>query len=187
VVRRAQVHTPTWFKSLAAAVPLVLAGWLALGHHDRMVNQERLGRVASEIAGRPVRVRCPGVVGRILSWDTMAGTVAFDASGHPADVTKLRAGPCAELDALAEGRRRHRVTLALAMAVGTLAHESFHLRGIADEGLAECGSLQVYVATAERLGAAPDQARALAELNLSEIYPFLPDRYRTPPCTAPTT
>jgi hypothetical protein len=187
VVRWSQVHTPTWFKASVSAVLVALGGYLLLGHHDRVVNQERLGRVASEIAGRPVRVHCPGVIGRILSWDIVSGTVAFDASGHPADVTELRAGPCRELDALAEGRRRGRVTQDLAMAVGTLAHESFHLRGIADEGLAECGSLGVYARTAERLGATPAQAHALAELNLTAIYPLLPDRYRTPPCTPPPT
>jgi hypothetical protein len=172
-----------WFKALVVAVCVGVPAYLLLAHHERTVNQDRLGRVASEIAGRPVRIHCPGVLGRILSWDFLEGSVEFDAQGKPADVADLRARPCAELDALAEGRRRDRVTYDLAMAVGVLAHESFHLKGIEDEGLAECGSLQEIARTAERLGASPAQARALAELNFTGIYPALPQQYRSPPCT----
>ena len=47
----------------------------------------------------------PGVVGHILTWDTVEGSVQYDAEGRPSDEAKLRAFACDELDALAEGRR----------------------------------------------------------------------------------
>jgi hypothetical protein len=171
-----------WFRASVVAVVVGVSGWLAVAHHDRVVNQDRLSGIAGEIAGRRVRVHCPGVIGRVLSWDVVEGSVRFDASGRPSDTADLRARTCAELDALAEHRRDGAVTTELAMAVDVLTHESFHLQGIADEAATECHSLNTMARTAERLGATPEQARALASLELRTNYLELPDRYRSPPC-----
>jgi hypothetical protein len=73
--------------------------------HDRRGNERRLSAIASEIAGRDVRVSRPGPVGRLFGWDIVEGSVRFDADGKPADETKTPKQSCAELDALAEGRR----------------------------------------------------------------------------------
>ena len=90
----------------------------------------------------------------------------FDAAGRPADETKLRAFPCAELDALAEGRRAAVLDCVaragdcgkgeddLALAIDVLTHESFHLAGYADEAAAECHSLQTMAWTAQQFGVA---------------------------------
>ena len=176
---------------VAAGVGLP-AWWLAV-RHDRVVNEVRLSAIASEIAGRPVEVLCPGLL-RGAGPDTVGGTVQFDADGNPADSTRLRKAPCLELDALAEGRRAPELACAtrstscgddvqaVAWAVDTLAHESFHLRGVMDEGVAECNSLQTLAWTAQRLGATSEQGRALARLHLETSYPQMPAQYRAPGC-----
>jgi hypothetical protein len=185
---------PWWVRAILAVLAIGVPGWLALAHHDRMGNQARLGAIASEIAGRPVEVRCPGVLGRLLSWDIVEGSVRFDAAGTPADVAEVRAKACAELDALAEGRRAGVLACIalgggcgqagddLAMAVDVVTHEAYHLAGVIEEDVTECRSLQTMARTAERLGATPAQAQRLAAYELDSNYGLLPDRYRSPEC-----
>jgi hypothetical protein len=187
--------TPLWVRLGLAAVLLGSFGWWAFDRADRLGNQHRLEAIASAIAGREVKVRCPGPLGRTFFHETLEGSVRFSAAGRPANDTQLRATSCAELDALAEGRRAKELACTeragilcgrrgaeLAMAVDVITHESFHLRGIQDEASAECSSLQTMAQTAERLGATPAQGAALARGQYAEGYPRMPDRYRSPHC-----
>jgi hypothetical protein len=195
-VRRTAIPTtPLWVKlSIALALTGTL-GWWVLDRTDRMGNQSRLSGIASQIAGREVKVRCPGPIGRALGEDQLEGSVRFDASGRPADDTRLRKTSCAELDALAEGRRQKELACTeragilcgrhgreLAMAVDVLTHEAWHLRGIQDEARTECNALQTMAGTAQALGATPGQAAALARGQLAESYPNMPDQYRSEHC-----
>src|SRR5215217_3410458 len=175
-------------------VVAVLAGgtaWWLAQRHDRHGNEARLGDIATVIARRDVRVRCPGFVGRVLSWDTVEGSVQFDAAGRPGDEARLRAFACGELDALAEGRRAAALACAergescgddVARAVDVLAHESWHLSGVVDEGETECRAVRSLAWTARRLGATPAEGRALTARYLATGYPKLPDRYRSGTC-----
>jgi hypothetical protein len=193
-MRTARVRTPIWVKLAIAAVCIAGPAWWLAQRQDRVGNEERLRAVASTIAGRPVQVRCPGVYGRIFSWDIVEGSVRFDASGMPSDETRLRELTCAELDALAEGRRAGAVACVeaggacgreaddVALAVNVLAHEAWHLSGVQDEALTECRSVQSIAWTAQRLGATAAQGRALARRYLETWYPRLPDRYRSAEC-----
>jgi hypothetical protein len=193
-MRTRTVATPLWVKALLMTVLVGTATWWLADRHDRVRNQARLAEIASAIARRPVEVRCPGPLARMLMFETLDGSVAFDADGRPHDETKLREAPCAELDALAEGRRAAQLDCversttcgddaqALAWAVDVLTHESWHLRGIMDEAETECHSLQTMAWAAQRLGATPAQARGLAELQLEAGYPRLPGRYRSGDC-----
>jgi len=188
--------TPLWVKLGVAAVLLGSFGWWALDRADRLGNERRLVTVASQIAGREVKVHCPGPLGRALGQSTLEGSVRFSASGRPADDTKLSTTTCAELDALAEGRRAKELACTaragilcgrrgseLAMAVDVITHEAFHLSGLQDEGRTECSSLQTMAATAQRLGATPAQGTALARAQFAEGYPRMPDHYRSSHCT----
>jgi len=190
-----RTRTPLWLKGGAAAALLALVAWFGIVWHDTRVNERRLGAIATQIAGRPVAVRCPGPVGRLMGWDIVEGSVRFDADGTPHDETKLRKTSCAELDALAEGRRtqelacteRARIACgrhgrATAMSVDVLAHESWHLRGVMDEGETECRSLQTMAWTAQQLGATAAQGAALARAQLEGGYLDLPERYHDPRC-----
>jgi hypothetical protein len=188
------VQTPSWVKAILVVLGIGVPGWLALAHHDRTGNQDRLSAIATEIAGRPVRVHCPGVLGRMLSWDIVEGSVRFDAEGQPADQADVRAKACAELDALAEGGREEVLGCValggacgqpgndLAMAVDVVTHESYHLAGIMDEAITECRSLQTMARTAQRLGVPADVAHQLALYALDFNYELMPDRYRSAEC-----
>ena len=192
---RAHPSTPLWLKlTIAALVTAALAWWIA-DRQDRRGNERRLGAIASEIAGREVRVSCPGPVGRLLGWDIVEGSVRFSADGKPADETKIREQSCAELDALAEGRREQelecigRTAIACGrngretvLAVDVLAHEAWHLRGVIDEAETECRSLQTIAWTAERLGATAAQGRAMALAQYAGDYQEMPQRYRSAAC-----
>jgi hypothetical protein len=194
-MRTVRPATPLWVKLALVAVLTGPPGWWLVDRHDRLQNEERLGTVASAIAGREVQVRCPGVVGKVLSWDIVEGSVRFDASGRPADETRLRAFTCAELDALAEGERAETLACAerdgvacgqpahdLALAVDVLAHESWHLAGIIDEAITECRALQTMAWTAQQLGATREQGHALARIHFASGYRRLPSRYQSGAC-----
>ena len=104
-MRTRSVATPLWVKALVALVVLGGPAWWLADRHDRRGNEHRLAAAIAEIAGRPVSVGCPGPIARVfMRYDTVEGSVRFDAGGGPAGTTQLRRGPCAELDALAEGR-----------------------------------------------------------------------------------
>jgi len=193
---RTRVATPTWVKALLILAGVGLPTWWLADRHDRVVNQDRLAAIAAGIAGAQVKVRCPGPVARVFgNWDIREGSVRFDADGSPSDTTQLRATSCAELDALAEGRRRAELAcveraplecgasaLRLARAVDVVTHEAFHLRGIMNEAVTECRSLQTMHTTAQKLGATEAQGRGLARLQFAVGFPQMPDRYRLGSC-----
>jgi hypothetical protein len=188
--------TPLWLKLAVAAVAVFVLGWWALDRADRVGNERRLSAIASQLAGRAVKVHCPGPLARVLTKDSVVeGEVRFDAQGHAADETKLQATTCSELDALAEGRRAKELACTeragilcgrhgadLAMAAEVLTHESFHLQGIQDEARTECDGLQLMSATAVQLGATEAQGAALARAQFAENYPLVPEAYRSGKC-----
>ncbi len=187
--------TPVWVKLTALAVLVAAATWWIADRQDRRGNERRLSAIASQIAGRPVEVRCPGPLGRVLGWDIVEGSVRFDADGTPHDETRIRTQSCAELDALAEGRRSRelacigRTSIACGrhgrettMAVDVLAHESWHLHGIVDEGETECRSLQTMAWAAQQLGATLAQGQALARAQFDGSYRDMPARYQAAGC-----
>jgi hypothetical protein len=71
----------------------------------------------------------------------------------------------------------------IAEALMTLAHESMHLRGWADEATAQCYGLQELAFTVERLGGSPAEGVAVTNYMLS-LQPFLPEDYQSPECAA---
>jgi hypothetical protein len=176
--------TPLWVKLTISALLLTAVVWWIADRQDRRGNERRLSSIASEIAGRDVRVSCPGPVGRLFGWDSVEGSVRFDADGKPADETKIRKQSCAELDALAEGRREKGLALerATLMAVDVLAHESWHLRGVLDEAETECRSLQTMAWTAQQLGATLEQGHAMALALYTGAYRQMPESYRSGAC-----
>ena len=194
-MRRGHPTTPLWVKLAALAALAGVATWWMLDRHDRRTNERRLSAVASEIAGRSVDVRCPGPFGRVFGWDIVEGSVRFDADGKPEDETRIRQRSCDELDALAEGRRAKELECIVrtgiacgrhgretVLAIDVLAHESWHLRGIMDEGETECRSLQTIAQAAQRLGATPEQGNAMALAQFIGVYQDMPERYRSANC-----
>jgi hypothetical protein len=175
------------------AVLLVLVGAIvAVGfakHEDRVREQETLARIASELAGRPVGVRCPNFLRGLVDVRGEAGRVKFDDEGRPANHTDLSPDTCRslrrlphlDLSCLASQSCGYKEFQA-GWAAHTLAHEAFHMRGFADEGIAECYALQNTAFVATRLGVDEVSARALQQWVYEKGYPNEPDEYRSRDC-----
>ena len=177
---------------LLAALLLLVGTLAAVGfarHEDRIREQDRLGEIASQLAGRNVGVHCPSFLGALADVHGEAGRVQFDASGDPADHTDLAPETCRAL------RHLDRVDFTCigrgdcgfkqfnaAWAAHTLAHESFHLRGYEDEGATECYALQNTAFVAERLGVPAKQALKLQAWVYEKGYPNEPEDYHSTQC-----
>jgi hypothetical protein len=155
---------------LVLLVPLML--FTAWQYTRRAENESRLALVASEVALRDVGVSCPGFWTRLVEITPNAGWVDFDEHGRPSDETSLSAATCRSLERVWRGDERSfacllaggcdEETLAAVSGIVTLAHEAWHLRGIADEARTQCYAVQTTGAVALGLGVAPADARAIA-------------------------
>jgi len=177
---------------LVAAILVVVGALAAVGfarRENRLREQDRLAVVAGELAGRTVSVHCPGFLSSLVDTHGEAGRVQFDGSGHPADHTDLAPETCKAL------RHLDRVDFTCidredcgfaefkaGWAAHTLAHESFHLRGIQDEGVTECYALQNTAFVAERLGVPTEQAEKLQAWLYVKGYPNEPEDYHSDKC-----
>jgi hypothetical protein len=151
----------------------VVVGFTAWQHGRLAENEGRLALVASELAQRPVGVGCPGFWTRLVEITPYAGWVRFDEHGRPSDETHLAAGTCSSLERLWRAeppptfaclldRSCTRDALEAVDALVTLAHESWHLRGYANEAQAQCYAVQTSELTARLFGVAPRDARLVA-------------------------
>jgi hypothetical protein len=165
---------------------LVALGWSK--HNDRIREQDRLGQIASGIAGHKVGVHCPNIVKKLIYTSGEGGTVKFDRNGRPANHTNLAPWTCDGLRNVAKvdfscletascGDREYQV----AWAMHTLAHESFHLRGISLENAAECYAMQTTADVAVSLGIPARRAEQLQSWVWTK-YSREPDEYTTPLC-----
>jgi hypothetical protein len=169
----------------------VFVGWRS---YESRALEHRLGGIASEIAGRDVRVHCQGRFGAALDVTGESGSVMFGPDGRPADVTDLKRDVCQRLGRY---RREHDAarfacaatgtpcsldTLKSLHALQTLAHESWHLQGQRSEAVTECYALQTTAKVAERLGASEPHAHAAARAVLVQLYPRMPAEYQTADC-----
>jgi len=142
-------------------------------HHRREQNEGRLALAASALAEREVRVGCPGFWTRLVEITPYSGWVSFDEHGLPADETTLSASTCRSLEKLWRSAEPPSFTcLESASCTGdevgivnglvTLAHESWHLRGVRREAQTQCYALQTTELAARLLGIAPEEARRVA-------------------------
>jgi hypothetical protein len=136
-------------------------GWDSLSVETRAEAQTRFSEEASRLVGKPVRIRCDesgAYVGAIQHTDGVA-TVG-------GDLAYLTPERCLDLYRLAfDGEVRSSQT---GRAVAVLAHESWHLYGVADEGTTECYALQSGVELGQRLGLSEETARRLMRQQLVE-------------------
>jgi hypothetical protein len=173
-------------------VLLLVTGVAALGwtkHEDRIHEQKRLAIVAGTLVGHKVEVHCPNFLKGLVYSSGEAGMVNFDQNGRPADYTDLSPDTCAalrnvgkvDLTCLDSGRCGDK-QWQLAWALHTLAHESYHLRGIAQESRAECFAMQTTARVAVSLGITPRRAGQLQQWVWTRGYPNEPDEYSSPYC-----
>ncbi len=177
-----------------AILALLVCGVAFVMHERKSALEKHLGEVATQLGSRHVHVHCQGIAGDLVDVTAEAGTVQFDASGVPADVTDLKRPICSALRRFPHDVRNPEYGCVLngsdcpqkifedVLAVHTLAHEVWHLHGISDEARTECNALQTTARAAELFGADAEQAQATATYALERIYPYLPDEYRETDC-----
>jgi len=179
---------------MLALVLVALVGVGFVMHERKSKLEQRLGAIATQLGARRVHVHCQSWAGNLLDVSGEAGSVRFDASGVPADVSDLKRPVCQALKRFPTDVRSTDYGCVLreqpcpekifedVLSVHTLAHETWHLHGISNEAVTECNALQTTARAAELLGADPDAAQATATYSLLFLYPNLPDEYRTPDC-----
>ncbi|HUQ22633.1 MAG TPA: hypothetical protein VM049_06415 [Gaiellaceae bacterium] len=158
----------------------------------RAENENRLALVASEIALRDVDVGCPGFWTRLVEITPNAGWVDFDAHGRPGQKASLSATTCRGLERV---WRRDQTSYACLVGGGcdegttravygivTLAHESWHLRGIRDEAETQCYAVQTTELVALRLGVDASAARLIALRVAADDAAAPTGEYHSPQC-----
>ena len=136
-------------------------GWDAVSAADRARAEAVFSREASRIAGHPAQVGCDTSgeqVGFVQDSDGVA-----TVGGSQAYVTP---SICNTLYQLAFKNRVQSFSRT-ARAIAVLAHESWHLRGEQDEGLANCYGFQSGVELGVQLGLSESKARAMMREQLA--------------------
>jgi len=162
----------------------LLAGLLAPAAHGQLRpvrpgDQALLKRaptyeeqVAAQVAARLTRlrpqVRCAplGILGThpagyfLMVPQMCADLAAFHKSPASFDPRACRDGTCLTTDA------------AVAMALATVSHESYHLLGYTNEAQVECYGMQSIWFVASKLGASLVEAQAIGKFYATQIYPL---------------
>ena len=175
------------------ALGLVVAALVYWEARRELGLDHRLSAIASEVAGRPVHVDCPGFIRGLVDISGDGGSVMFGPDGKPSDTTRLETSVCGDLAAYRKTRRRSdfacvygsvlcsaRVERTVYAAL-ILSHESQHLRGVRNEAVAECYAIQMLPLVAQRLGSPPEEAKAIATHFLVVDQPLLSGDHVLPP------
>lgn len=157
--------------SLGCAVPVLL--------HARL--ERRLAGVASQLTGARVAVHCQTLGQAWTDAHTELGYVPSGPDRRPAHVTVIARDTCSALgDWLRSGRdnpSRDQI-----VGVHVLTHEAMHMAGNTSEATTECLAVQRDAWTAQALGASHDEAVRLARSYWQQVYPLMPDDYRSAAC-----
>jgi hypothetical protein len=137
------------------------SGWKAVSSGHQEQTEAILSREASAIAHHPATVTCDkkgDYVGFVQDADGLA-----EVGGDQAFLTP------AICDTLYQLAIKHRVQSfsQTARAIAVLGHESWHLRGEANEGLANCFGFQSGVQIGQNLGLSRSRARAMMQEQLA--------------------
>lgn len=181
--------------AFVAADQAVVAALAARGRLPRTTAETSASRadgtlsgVASRLAGRSVEIRCwsrsdwARVKGEWTAYRAVADVSGF--ADVDVETAHLEPRVCADLAEFVHGTKAlpppGARRLDLAWAIGVLAHEAEHIsssrRG---EQAVECFAMQRLDLFARGLGASVAEARTLATLYASEIYPDAPREYRS--------
>jgi hypothetical protein len=137
------------------------SGWDSLSEDTRASAEARFSDEASRIAGKPVTVRCDESGRHVGAVQHSDGAAVVGG-----DLAYLTPERCLDLYRLAF--KGDVTSSRTARALAVLAHEAWHLRGIADEGTTECYALQTGVELGKRLGLSERTARRMMRQQLAE-------------------
>ena len=165
-----------------SVVLLIVAGSGALVPWVMRARLEgRLAGAASEVAGMAVEVHCQSFGQAFTDVGSELGYVKWGPDGVPERRTLIKRDQCGDLsDYLKSDKEsppRDQV-----VAVHILSHETVHMMGETNEAVTECLAMQRNSEMAQALGATPEQARALSAAYWSDVYPTMPNDYRSGEC-----
>ena len=135
-------------------------------------------QVARRLTGHNASVRC----GSIGEADPHVLGVTLLLNGHSFDYFLMRPAECTYLAWFHQAPTRWdprtcvdsdcaRVA-SMAMALATVAHESYHLLGYSNEAQVECYGMQSIWFVASKLGASVAEAQAIASFYATRMYPL---------------
>jgi hypothetical protein len=186
-------------KTIAIVIAAAAVIWLWT-NHERHATEHRLAGIASQLAGRPVGVRCQGFWAALLDINDRQGEVDFSPGRLPTHMFLTR-GTCSrlkhlqpkKLDCLTGIDWSHwslsadyngsceRRTRADVQAINTLTHEAMHLRGVVDEGHAQCLAIRNDPLTVLQFDGTVAEGHAAASFMLA-LEPLLPSEYQSGVC-----
>jgi hypothetical protein len=168
------------FPVISVSLCLVLGAAAAIPVGLHLRTERRLNAAASAVAGMDVTVHCQTVGEASFDLGPELGYVKFGADGVPEHHALIKWEPCRDLASwLGSDQKPSRDQV---IAVHVLTHEAMHMAGTTDEAITECRAMQRDTRMAEQLGAKPTAARELAARYWREVYPSMPDGYRTQAC-----
>jgi hypothetical protein len=162
-------------------VVLVGGGW-AFEKHSRAGNERALSAVATQLAGRQVHVHCESFWHSVVGVGGNLGDVPFP-DGRAASYTHITRHMCDELARFRRQPDRRELSRDMEEALITLTHESMHMRGWADEAVAQCYAIQEVPFTVEQLGGSREEGAAVAAAALA-MQPYMPTEYQSSDCAA---
>ena len=147
----------------------------------RLRLEARLEEAASAIVGVPVEVHCQAFGEAFVDAGQELGYVRFGPDEVPERKTLIKRQQCADLSGyvggdFAEFQYEH------AIAVHTLTHEAIHMSGVTNEAETECVAVQRDAEMAQLLGAPLQEAQRLAAYYWVNVYPRMPESYRSEEC-----
>jgi len=180
-------ETRTLVIAAAIVLPLAAFGWHLRA--ERIHIEQRASAAASMVAGRSVKVHCPGQLKRRFIKEIHDGEVMF-SGGRPADETNVTARVCDGIGRLLDKGAALDLSClqldtcskddtAVAYGVAVLTHESVHMRGVMDEAATECQAVSRSASVAHALGASPQAAAFIADWQFSVADDQLPEQYQT--------
>lgn len=171
------------FPMVTVLAPATASAILAVPVIRQHAVQNLLSEASSRLVGHEVEVHCQSFGETWLSAGTDRGQVWFTAQGEPEPRTTIAYQTCRDLRGWVASDR-DASDLDRVIAVHVVTHEAMHMAGIRHEAAAECAAVQRDEWTAALLGASPEDAEAMSRRYLLEVYPQLPDSYRSDQCAS---
>jgi hypothetical protein len=172
---------PRPFPRVGVGLLVVLALVVAVPTYLRHREEDRLSAAATQLVGASARVHCQTIGQEMVDLGSELGYVKWGMDGVPEHRTLIKHGPCRALHGYLDSSKQ-RPNDGQVVAVHVLTHESMHMHGLTGEAQAECAAVQRDAETARLLGADEASARTLARRYWLEIYPRMPDDYRSAQC-----
>lgn len=127
-------------------------------------------------------IRCQRFTDAFVFAGGELGHVMFSADGKPEKTAMITWDTCHDAVSWLDSDKNN-PTVQQVIGVHVINHEAIHERGEKNEAKTECLALLHDAKTAENLGATKEQAERLASKYWTDVYPRMPESYKTHDCS----